>query len=111
MADSGKKEEEKAELALDLSKCVMIDFGGRYLKRKEEFNGYTDLSGEGSYVEGMLNLYDRLRWAETHEGAEYVLITDFKHEKEETEESTVEHSDALFDRIFRATCGRRMVLG
>lgn len=88
----------------------MIDFGKLYAGKRDLFKAYSDLSEQGKFSEGMLQIYDLLRWAETDPEAEYVLISDFKHAKG-TDFSSKEHMDALFDRIFRATSGRRMELG
>lgn len=66
-------------MELDLKQCIMIDFGKRHASKRDLFKAYTDLSEKGEFSEGMLQLYDFLRWAETHTEAEYVLITDFKH--------------------------------
>ena len=53
-------------------------------------------------------MYDALRWAETNTDAEYVLITDLVYYKSSFSEDNnqgLEHLDALYDRLFRATSG------
>jgi hypothetical protein len=39
---------------------------------------YRDLSVSGDYVEAIGRIYDELRWAETKQDAECVLITHLK---------------------------------
>ena len=54
-------------------------------------------------------MYDSLRWAETNTDAEFVLITDIVHYRDrfsESDNTGLEHIDALFDRLFRATSGQ-----
>ena len=54
-------------------------------------------------------LYDTLRWAETLSDAKYVLIANFfELEKDIKCSKDLEHRDALFDRIFRATSGKTL---
>ena len=73
---------------------------------------YTDLSAKGSFTEAISNLYEALRWAETHPKAEAVLICDLLHfeqcDQPTNDQSKLgnEHKDALFDRMYRATSGR-----
>ena len=56
-------------MELDLKQCIMIDFGKRHASKRDLFKAYTDLSEKGEFSEGMLQLYDFLRWAETHTDA------------------------------------------
>ena len=54
-------------------------------------------------------MYDALRWAETNTDAEYVLIIDLVHFKgsfSADNNQGLEHLDALYDRLFRATSGQ-----
>ena len=54
----------------------MIDFGGMYAEHKDEVKHYTDLSESGDILEAINHVYDVLRWAETKQDAQTVLITD-----------------------------------
>ena len=56
----------------------MIDFAKQHSSKRDLFKAYIDLSESGKFTEGMLQIYDYLRWAETHTDADYVLISDFK---------------------------------
>ena len=74
---------------------------------------YIDMSPRGNYLEAISNIYDVLRWAETKVDAKTVLIThmleldkEILEKDEEEQKEGVEHKDALFDRIYRATSGR-----
>ena len=51
-------------------------------------------------LEAISRVYDVLRWAETKQDAKCVLITNLLEQTKE-----VEHGEALFDRLFRATSG------
>ena len=63
----------------DLSQAILLDFGGILKAKRDAVKYYADLSQDGSYTEAIGNIYDLLRWAETREDAEIVLITDFLH--------------------------------
>ena len=67
-----------------------------------------DLSAEADFLQAIHKVYDALRWAETNTDAEYVLVTDIVHFRERFSQSNqgVEHLDALYDRLFRATSGK-----
>jgi hypothetical protein len=52
-------------------------------------------------------LYDVLRWAETREDAESVLIADVLKLVGNNEVEGAEHMSALYDRMFRATSGKQ----
>lgn len=69
---------------------------------------YRDLSSKGDYIEAIGHIYDDLRWAETMQDAQCVLITNFKSLLGKEAKSGHEHKDALFDRIFRATSGKEL---
>lgn len=77
---------------------------------KPQAKHYLDLSEEANFLEAIHKVYDALRWAETNTDAEYVLITDIVHFKDrfslEGGHAGVEHLDALYDRLFRATSGQ-----
>ena len=88
----------------------MIDFGGHLIHLREKVKDYIDLSSSGNFYEAINQLYEILRWAETRNDAEAVLMTDIIHFSQEgslgQEKDGDEHKEALFDRIFRATTGR-----
>ena len=62
---------------LDLSKVVLLDFGGSFSDLKGKVKYYSDLSEKADYLEAINNVYDSLRWAELKEDAKMVLITNF----------------------------------
>lgn len=98
------------EHSVPLDKCVIIDFAGQLLHLREHVKDYADLSASGSFFEAISNLYDILRWAETHKDAQAVLIVDLLHFQQTgaigQDQEGNEHKEALFDRIYRATTGR-----
>ena len=63
----------------DLYQAILLDFGGILKSKRDAVKYYADLSPDGSYTEAIGNIYDLLRWAETREDGEIVLITDFLH--------------------------------
>ena len=86
----------------------MLDFGKINADLKTQAKHYMDLSEQGDFLQAIHNVYDSLRWAETNTDAEFVLITDIVHYRDRFSESGnagIEHIDALFDRLFRATSG------
>lgn len=44
-------------------------------EHEQKVKHYIDMSPSGSYLEAINNLYDVLRWAETREDSDAVLIT------------------------------------
>lgn len=97
------------ESKLDVSECVMLDFGEIFISLKDKVKYYVDLSSEGEFLEAINVIYDKLRWCETKKDANCVLITNFM-ESTISEENFKgkEHKEALFDRIFRATSGKEI---
>ena len=92
---------------IDLSRSVLIDFGGILAGQKDQVKHYIDLSARGSFLEAVNQLYDVLRWAETREDADSVLLADVLKLAGDTDIEGAEHKAALFDRIFRATSGKQ----
>jgi len=86
-----------SEEVCSLEQVVIIDFQGRL--SDYECIHRKDLSPEGKVTEAINNLYETLRWSED-KGAKCVLLPDLSKE-------TDEFTPALFDRVFRATSGRR----
>lgn len=85
---------------------VLIDYNGLLSHLKPEVNHYIDMSERGSFLEAVKEIYDVLRWSETKEDSKSVLIANIL-EITNLEGEGNEHRDALFDRIFRATSGKR----
>jgi len=74
---------------------------------------YADLSERGSYLEAINQLYEVLRWAETQQNCDLVLIPNILSIEKAGEASGsraemegFEFREALFDRIYRATSGK-----
>lgn len=86
----------------------MLDFGRVHGHLEGQAKHYLDLSPEADFLHAIHKVYDALRWAETNTDADYVLITDIVHFKERFSQTSqgVEHLDALYDRLFRATSGK-----
>lgn len=66
------------------------------------------MSADADFLQAIHKVYDALRWAETNTDAEFVLVTDIVHFRDRFSEGNqgVEHLDALYDRLFRATSGK-----
>lgn len=78
---------------------------------------YISLSAKGDMREVMSKLYDSLRWAENVDQAKNILIYNIDHhfttlnmteEKNREGWSKVEHLDAVYDKIFRSTSGKKV---
>ena len=92
----------------DISRAIVLDFGAVNAALKSRAAHYLDLSESGDFLEAIHNVFDALRWAETNTDADYVLITDLVHYREQIAASCsgLEHLEALYDRLFRATSGQ-----
>ncbi|KAJ1623118.1 DHBP synthase RibB-like alpha/beta domain-containing protein [Pavlovales sp. CCMP2436] len=93
---------DSGELA---SSCV-VDFGGRLAHLAGDCAAYRDLSPAGSVSEAARVLFDTLRWTESVEAAQRVLLVDLMALR-----VSDEHVGALYDRMFRAASGRRVPMG
>ena len=90
---------------------MLIDFGGLYVSKKDEVQGYISLSDDGDILEAINRVYDVLRWAETNKSAKTVLIADILFALEDQGQKDavkkgLEHIEALCDRLFRAASGQ-----
>lgn len=65
---------------------------------------YRDLSESRDCLEAIHLVYDFLRWAETKSDSSHVLLPDLKSLVQPSINS--EHSEALFDRLYRAASGK-----
>lgn len=105
-------------LSVDLLSAgvVMLDFGGRFSSLHSNFLAYRDLSPSHNYLEAAQNLFDSLRWTEQIIGVRVVLIANTLDNKtalpsiEKEDQSALDLSHGLADRIFRATSGRSVDL-
>ena len=84
---------------------------------------YRDIAPAGRAEEAAAGLFAALRWAEGVEGVKHVLVVDLQCDKEEKDEGEgedekgglvvdthgAEHLPAIFDRMFRAASGKRVV--
>jgi len=87
----------------------VLDFAQVNARLKSVAKHYLDLSESGDFGEAIHQVYDALRWAETNTDADYVLITDIAHYCErfsQEHNEGIEHLEALYDRLFRATSGQ-----
>lgn len=62
---------------MNLGESVLLDFGNLFGHLRDKVKYYLDLSHKGDYLEAINSLYDALRWAETKEDANFVIITNF----------------------------------
>ena len=89
---------ESGEFVANVQETVLIEFG------KDEDEGWRariGLSDKGDVEESMQGLYDCLRWAEVQNGKIIVVKVENK--------LVGPLASALWDRIYRATSGRRVV--
>ena len=88
----------------DFKTTVLIDYNGKMKNRYGQIFGYyRDLSLLGSEEEVMHNLYDYLRWAESLENANKIVICDLEiHMKENN------HLITFVDRIKKASSSKKI---
>lgn len=94
---------------LNLSGCVLLDFGGMNYHLKDKTLLYMDLSERSDYAEAINRVYDYLRISETQENGDMVLISNMLSNSESDSDDEISHSEhrsALFDRLFRAVTGQ-----
>lgn len=85
----------------EVDSAAVIDFSN--CLRLKDAKGYRDLSENGDVMEAMNNIYDYLRWSEST-GANCVIIPEIDIS------NTHEHISTLYDRVYRACAGRRVVI-
>jgi len=83
-----------------LLKTIFIDFNGEYLKQKNRFLKYFDLSSKGDLDEASSNLFSVLRESENIDGGEYIILNAFCSGEGN------DLANAIFDRMYRATSGK-----
>ncbi|KAN0031794.1 hypothetical protein ACTFIV_005661 [Dictyostelium citrinum] len=90
--------------SLNLNECVYIDFGSQLPNElKSQCLAYKDLSENKNILEAANQLFAVLRWSENQEGAKIILLPDLRKEPFKS----LDNSDAVFDRIFRAASGKQ----
>lgn len=89
---------EIGEVVGKVEECVLVEFG---MDEGAGFLGRIGLSDKGDVEESMQGLYDCLRWAEGQHGKFIVLKVENK--------LSGPLAPALWDRIFRATSGKKVV--
>ncbi|KAM9963137.1 hypothetical protein ACTFIW_006360 [Dictyostelium discoideum] len=90
--------------SLDLKECVYIDFGNQLPNEfKDQCLAYRDLSEKKNILEAANQLFAVLRWSENQEGAKIILLPDLRKEPFKS----LDNSEAVFDRIFRAASGKQ----
>ncbi|KAN0012157.1 hypothetical protein ACTFIU_000381 [Dictyostelium citrinum] len=90
--------------SLNLNECVYIDFGNQLPNElKSQCLAYKDLSENKNILEAANQLFAVLRWSENQEGAKIILLPDLRKEPFKS----LDNSDAVFDRIFRAASGKQ----
>ena len=89
-----------------VEKSVVVDFGAEPSllgSLKERCLAYRNVSCDGNVQEAARNLFDALRWTESIEGAQHVLIADISS-------VDAEMTPAVCDRLLRAASGKRTLL-
>ena len=98
-----------------IATAVVLDYGGRFVHLRRTAQAYRDLSPAADAIEAATNVFEALRWAETHKanGASCVLLPNVDEPaapvpvKAPADASdTAEHAPALSDRLYRAASGR-----
>jgi L-threonylcarbamoyladenylate synthase len=102
-----------------IKSSVIVDFGGSLHTLKDISHAYRDLSQIGSVEEACRLVFEFLRWAESVNGAKFVLIADpllfflSKEQRKGQKDIRIEKGDrldALRDRVYRAASGREIEL-
>ncbi|KYQ88349.1 hypothetical protein DLAC_11049 [Tieghemostelium lacteum] len=90
---------------IPIKDCIYIDFGGQLNNPtlKSQFLAYKDLSETSNILEAANQLFSLLRWSESISTAKVILLPDLKNS---LHFKTFDHSEAVFDRIFRASSGK-----
>lgn len=99
--DSTLTHEERTQL----SKAVIIDWGGRLHALQPHALAYRDVSPNDSSTEAAASVFETLRWSETVDGAERVYFPEICVEKEDEEEEQEALVLAVKDRLTRAASG------
>jgi L-threonylcarbamoyladenylate synthase len=84
-------------------RVILLDYGKEHAAYREKVYKYRDLSEEKNASEAARNLFDVLRWAESVEEAEVVLIADVKEISGQLMKKDI--SLGVADRVFRAASG------
>ena len=82
----------------------MLDFGSSFSGLKDKVKHYKNLSDSGDCLQAVHLVYDLLRWAETKQDCSHVLLPSL--DKIKLQCAGHEHSEALFDRLYRAASGK-----
>lgn len=99
--DSTLTHEERTQL----SKAVIIDWGGRLHALQPHALAYRDVSPNDSSAEAAASVFETLRWSETVDGAERVYFPEICVEKKDEEEEQEALVLAVKDRLTRAASG------
>eukprot|EP00769_Ergobibamus_cyprinoides_P003083 gnl/Ergobibamus_cyprinoides/427.p1 GENE.gnl/Ergobibamus_cyprinoides/427~~gnl/Ergobibamus_cyprinoides/427.p1 ORF type:complete len:249 (+),score=35.41 gnl/Ergobibamus_cyprinoides/427:357-1103(+) len=87
-------------LPAPVASCVVIDFAGMLAPLRAHALAYKDMAPDGRPEQASRRLYESLRWTETIEGAQAVLLA----------QPSREIAPAVMDRLFRAASGREIEL-
>eukprot|EP01132_Coremiostelium_polycephalum_P003286 gene3286-4116_t len=92
---------------IKLSECVYIDLGNQIESSiKDKCLAYRDLSESNDISVAANQLFSTLRWSESIENAKIILLPDLRRDIY----NRFDHSEAVFDRIFRASSGKTATL-
>jgi len=86
------------EKKIEIKNSIIIDFNKRLKNYEKSVMKYLDLSPDGDPLEAANNLFEFMRISEKVKDCEIILLPNLT-------KSNTEHSDAVFDRIFRAASG------
>jgi L-threonylcarbamoyladenylate synthase len=85
-----------------LSKCVIIDFGGKLQPWREHAIAYRDLSDTGDSSQATKSVFEALRWAERVQGADRIIFPEINKNDPKSADAL---ALALKDRLTRAASG------
>ncbi|KAJ6240551.1 hypothetical protein M0813_24078 [Anaeramoeba flamelloides] len=108
--DKKKIEFEEEQEQLDLSKAIFVDYGGYRIDLKEKVLAYTDLSEEMDIKIATSSIYSTLRWTETIENGQFVLLPDISQITLKSKKKIPRMLPGLTDRMFRSASGRKVLL-
>ena len=99
----------KSESQVQLSRSILIDFGGSFKDLSTKVGLYLDLSCSGDLREAMKNYYSFLRDVEEEQEMDRIFIVDLNENKHLINKNA-DFIDSLQDKIFRSCEGHFAVL-
>ena len=101
---------EDDDAILSLGSTVVLDIAGLLAPLRRSALAYMDLSAKADISDACRGVFDGLRWAERVPGARRVLLCDPLMVPASQARASVQHAEALHDRLFRAASGKTLPL-